>query len=94
MTENTYPRILGETDIPTHRTSPENKAQACRAIINQLHPGKATIVEFDSKKEAEDHRSMLYTMAILKFGEAGQIATKLIANVLYVWLVENGHESA
>lgn len=80
------PKFLGKTEIPNDYRKRENKAQMCRELLEGLTNGQADLYEFGSKKEAEDYRSMLYSMAILKYGSAGRIATRLIENLLYVWL--------
>lgn len=77
--------------LPTTRYERgENRATFCREVLNSLQPGKANLYEFVNKKTAEDYRSMLYSMAILKFGEAGRVKTKIVEHLMYVWLVEQG----
>ncbi len=80
-------KILGEVEIPHHRFSKENTANQAREIIAKLRTDKALLVEFGSKTEANTMRSMMYTMAILKFGEAGHLATSNQDNLLYAWLL-------
>ena len=87
-TEPTRMKILGEVDIPYYQGTKESLAKDARKVLNMLHPGKAIALEFGCKKEAQDMRSMLYTMAILKFAEAGHIKTKVLETLMYVWLVE------
>lgn len=78
---------LGTVPIPEIRYQREgNRAQHAREMINGLVPGKADLYEFTDKKEAQDLRSMISTMAILKFGEAGRISTRVIENTMYIWL--------
>ena len=81
-------KILGEVDIPHLERGPENMAKESRTVLTKLNPGKALALEFGTEKEAKDMRSMLYTMAILKYAEAGHIKTKIIQNLMYVWLTE------
>ncbi|NMC55000.1 MAG: hypothetical protein GYA48_15340 [Chloroflexi bacterium] len=84
----TVPTVLGEVDLSeiNYRQGGPSRAQQCRNMLEILKPQKATIFEMRDKKEAEDYRSMLYTMAILKFSESGRIATRIVDNLLYVWL--------
>ena len=65
-----YPIILGEADIPKSHSREANKANISRDILEKLPEAKALVLEFDNQKEAKDYRSMLYTMAIFKFGQA------------------------
>lgn len=83
------PVILGHADIPRNYNQTEiNKANKSREILDQLpDDNKALVIEFGSHKEARDYRSMLYTMAIFRFGKAGQIGTRTVDNVMYVWKV-------
>lgn len=86
MSEPTY---LGTIEIPTsYNQQISNTAQQARAILDKAETtegGKAAVFEFKDKREAQLHRSMLYTMAILRYGEAGRIGTRLLDNLLYVW---------
>lgn len=80
---------LGTVPIPENRYRHDaNRAQKARQMINDLKPGSADLYEFADKKEAHDYRSMLYSMAILKFGEAGHLAISQAENTLYLWLVD------
>ena len=65
-----YPIILGEADIPKSHSREANKANISRDILEKLPEAKALVLEFDNQKDANDYRSMLYTMAIFKFGQA------------------------
>ena len=83
-----YPTILGNAEIPKDYSKTQtNKANKCREILAMIPAGKALIIEFDSKKDANDYRSMLYTMSILKYGESGHIGTRINDNVMYIWEV-------
>lgn len=82
------PVILGQADIPrSHNRTETNKAVKSREILDALPTERALVIEFGSHKEAKDYRSMLYTMAIFKFGKPGQIGTRILENVMYVWKV-------
>lgn len=87
--ETKQPMILGEVAIPhDYDQTKINKARFSRSLLNSLREGKALLVEFETHREAENYRAMLYSMAILKYGEAGRIATRIVENLLYVWLVD------
>ncbi|HAL16860.1 MAG TPA: hypothetical protein DCP32_08940 [Anaerolineaceae bacterium] len=55
-------------------------------MLDELTPGKADLYEFADKNEAKNLRSMISSMAILKFGEAGHIGTSIVENTMYLWL--------
>jgi hypothetical protein len=80
---------LGTIPIPELRYQKKgNRAQMARKMLEELVPGKADLYEFVDKKEAQDLRGMLSSMAILKFGEAGHISTSIVDNTMYLWLRE------
>lgn len=87
-TTDDKPKFLGKTAIPTSYQQRDNRAQFCRKMLEKLTADQADLYEFATKKEAEDYRSMLYSMAILKYSVAGKIATRIMDNMLYVWLAE------
>lgn len=78
---------LGTVPIPENRYQKEgNRAQKARQMLDELTPGKADLYEFADKKEAQNFRSMISSMAILRWGEAGHIRTSVVENTLYIWL--------
>lgn len=80
---------LGTVPIPYNRyQKQENRAQMARKMLAELTPGKADLYEFADHKEAQNIRSMITSMAILKWGEAGHIATSIQDNTMYLWLRE------
>ena len=84
---------LGTVPIPNNkyqRNNKENRAHLARKILSELTPGKADLFEFDDKKDAQNMRSMISTMAILTWGEGGHVATSNVENMLYVWLQNTG----
>ena len=86
--QQSYPVILGKVPVTKNYNRPKGKkASKCIEILDGLTEGYATLIDFDDKKEAQDYRSMLYTMSILKFGKAGCIGTRLDDTVLHVWLI-------
>lgn len=80
---------LGTVPIPENRYQKEgNRAQTARKMLDELTPGKADLYEFETKRDAQVIRSMIASMAILKFGEAGRIGTSIVENTMYLWLKE------
>jgi hypothetical protein len=80
---------LGTVPIPENRYQKDgNRAQMARKMISELVPGKADLYEFETKHDALNIRSMLCSMAILKFGEGGHIGTSIVENTMYIWLKE------
>lgn len=80
---------LGTVPIPENKyRQDENRAQKARQVLDDLIPGKADLYEFNDKKEAQTFRSMLSSMAILKFGGSGKISTSIVENTMYIWLRE------
>jgi hypothetical protein len=83
--------VVPVEDMPVTRYERgENRATFCREMLNSLQPGKAHVYEFADHKMARDYRSMLHSMAILKYGEGGHVGTKTIENIMYVWLTKEG----
>ena len=81
---------LGTVPIPEIRYQREgNRAQAARKALEELTPGKADLYEFADKKEAMNIRSMISSMAILRWGEAGHIGTSVVENTMYLWLKDS-----
>lgn len=84
---------LGSIPIPeTNYRKDGNKAQMARAILNDLRIGMADVYEFATENEAKNMRSMIASMAILKFGAGGFISTSLKENILTIWLKERKSE--
>jgi len=82
-------QVLGTIPIPDIQyVKKDNRAGQARELLQNLQPGKATLVEFVTSKEAHDMRSMLYTMSILFYGESGHISTRITENLMYVWLTQ------
>ena len=83
---------LGTVPIPDNRyqRNRENRAHQARKLLSELTPGKADLYEFEDKKDAQNMRSMITSMAILKWGEGGHVATSNVENMLYVWLRNTG----
>lgn len=81
------PRILGQVPIPVTYASYGTKSVFAKTIIENLKYGSALMVEMESEENAEKIRHIIHNMGYLKWGEKGNMRTKVDGNILYVWLV-------
>lgn len=79
------PKITTEMDIPA--VTRGKRSSMFRQVINELVPGKATMLEFNSEPEREMGRNKVHTHAK---AQGKKVRTMSDGCNLYVWL----HEAA
>jgi hypothetical protein len=73
--------ILGKTEIPSETCWVSSKV--IKEVLASLEPGKATLVEAESPKQARRLGQMLYGVAEMTL--AMKVHTKRVESFLYVW---------
>ena len=87
-----HPKVIGTIAAPKHRGSLEgSKAGFCRDIVSKLQPGRATILEFETRDEVLKYQNTFSTVTTnIKWDTAGKRVWTQRAdnNRLMVWLRE------